>query len=494
MTDPQAPHATPPAPELGAPEPVRIEPGPEPGNPTTARLAGLAVVLLIAVVAALQQFAGSASESAASTGAAARGILPPTTQFELTAKVFTKITYAFEKSPVWGRQTVSQLDGTARTPEDRLRVAIVAGELLGPEAAEERLNDLNDDLEEGTELAEDAAAVEGIYVDGQSPGEGELDQLRTNHGWFGRLAIAGAKGPESDEHKRLVSGGQALVAIMLAVALGGGLALLAGAALLTAGAIVWANNPRFSRFRPGPRGGSVLIETVGVFVAAFLLLKLSTAVVAAIWPDTEVPTWFAMLCQWLLLLTLLWPWARGMPLGRAMHALGLHRGQGVLTEMGCGLVGYLACVPILVVGVIVSMILLMLYALGRRLAGLPEPPPPSNQVIEMVARTPVALAVLLFLLASLWAPLAEESIFRGALYGHLRRSWHWFPAAVVTALGFGLMHGYMILLLGPVIALGVGFSLMREWRGSLIAPMTAHCMHNAMVLALLLVVFRIVGD
>jgi membrane protease YdiL (CAAX protease family) len=166
-----------------------------------------------------------------------------------------------------------------------------------------------------------------------------------------------------------------------------------------------------------------------------------------------------------------------------------------MTEIGCGIVGYLACVPLLAAGVMVSLILVLVDKLLRAAIGVPEAPPPSNKIIEIVAgQQGTWMLVVLFLLATAWAPIAEESIFRGALYGHLRRRWHWFPAAVLSALGFGLMHHYPIVLMGGVTALGFGFALLREWRGSLIACATAHAIHNGTVLVLLLTVMRMLGD
>jgi len=88
----------------------------------------------------------------------------------------------------------------------------------------------------------------------------------------------------------------------------------------------------------------------------------------------------------------------------------------------------------------------------------------------------------------------NEAVFRGALYRHLRSRWAWPLAAAVTALAFGFMHGYPVLLLGPVISLGFGFALLREWRGSIISSMTAHCIHNAGVLMILLTVLGLIGD
>ena len=39
-----------------------------------------------------------------------------------------------------------------------------------------------------------------------------------------------------------------------------------------------------------------------------------------------------------------------------------------------------------------------------------------------------------------------------------------------------------------VATLGGIFAVMREQRGSLIAPMTAHCLHNSMVMAVVMAI------
>src|SRR5205085_634862 len=84
-------------------------------------------------------------------------------------------------------------------------------------------------------------------------------------------------------------------------------------------------------------------------------------------------------------------------------------------------------------GAVVSVTLMLLYQLLRLMMGLPEPAVPENPIIDILAgKTAPWLIILLMLLASLWAPLVEESVFRGALYRQLRSRWHWFPAALVS--------------------------------------------------------------
>jgi len=89
----------------------------------------------------------------------------------------------------------------------------------------------------------------------------------------------------------------------------------------------------------------------------------------------------------------------------------------------------------------------------------------------------------------LWAPVVEESIFRGALYRHTRWRSGAIVAGLLTAFVFAIMHGYAVIQLLMVGLLGVVFALMREWRGSLIGPMVAHFTHNAIVMTFVILLF-----
>ena len=78
--------------------------------------------------------------------------------------------------------------------------------------------------------------------------------------------------------------------------------------------------------------------------------------------------------------------------------------------------------------------------------------------------------LLLGLLATTWAPIVEETLFRGALYRFLR-SWSgvWVSALICGAM-FGAIHPYGSQGIVQVAASGVMYALLREWRGSLVAP------------------------
>lgn len=83
--------------------------------------------------------------------------------------------------------------------------------------------------------------------------------------------------------------------------------------------------------------------------------------------------------------------------------------------------------------------------------------------------------IILVVVAGLIIPLAEEVLFRGLLYGWLRR---WGPAVAMvgSALLFGLPHGPSSAL--PAALLGLGFAWLRERDGSLLGPVLLHVLNN----------------
>lgn len=92
--------------------------------------------------------------------------------------------------------------------------------------------------------------------------------------------------------------------------------------------------------------------------------------------------------------------------------------------------------------------------------------------------TPALVAVLLFVGVVL-APMWEEIVFRGALYGWLRRRFGIGFAATLSALLHALFH------LDPAVipalfAVFLVFALIYEWSSNLWAPILAHATNNTL--------------
>jgi membrane protease YdiL (CAAX protease family) len=80
-------------------------------------------------------------------------------------------------------------------------------------------------------------------------------------------------------------------------------------------------------------------------------------------------------------------------------------------------------------------------------------------------------------LALVAAPLFEEFIFRGLIFGGLRRSFGPWPAMLASAALFAVMHAALSLV--PVFVLGVVCAWVYERTRGLLAPMLAHATYNA---------------
>jgi membrane protease YdiL (CAAX protease family) len=86
-----------------------------------------------------------------------------------------------------------------------------------------------------------------------------------------------------------------------------------------------------------------------------------------------------------------------------------------------------------------------------------------------------------FALAVVAAPLCEEFIFRGLIYGGLRRSMPATQAMLASAAIFAVIHPPLSML--PVFVLGVCAAWTYERSKTLLAPMLVHAVYNAVVLS-----------
>jgi membrane protease YdiL (CAAX protease family) len=103
--------------------------------------------------------------------------------------------------------------------------------------------------------------------------------------------------------------------------------------------------------------------------------------------------------------------------------------------------------------------------------------------------SPAAVGVSL-LGAVIFAPVFEELIFRGLLYGTLRTRLRWPVAALATALVFAAAHGYGVAGFISVLLSGLLWSYAYERTASLLPAIAAHVLNNATVALTLMAVLR----
>jgi len=97
-----------------------------------------------------------------------------------------------------------------------------------------------------------------------------------------------------------------------------------------------------------------------------------------------------------------------------------------------------------------------------------------------------AALVAVCVLVTVIAPLAEETFFRGYFFGALRNWRGPWPAALITGLVFGAIHGGSAdaVFLVPLAILGFMLCVVREQTGSLLPCIALHAINNALAFAI----------
>jgi len=109
--------------------------------------------------------------------------------------------------------------------------------------------------------------------------------------------------------------------------------------------------------------------------------------------------------------------------------------------------------------------------------------PPSKDWFTVPKEIPAA--ILLFILATVFAPLTEEIVFRGWIYTSLRASFGVWAALLVSSAAFAAAHyedSHIYALV--VFPIGLGLGALRETTGSLKASISFHAFYNALAYAL----------
>lgn len=120
--------------------------------------------------------------------------------------------------------------------------------------------------------------------------------------------------------------------------------------------------------------------------------------------------------------------------------------------------------------------------LGESMGLTYEPSPIIGWLLESDSILTIALVCFS---AVVIAPLVEEFFFRGFTYPALRRRLGVWPAILVSSAYFSLIHFDFFSFL-PIMILGVAMAYLYERRQSIVAPAALHCMNNARVVGMLL--------
>jgi membrane protease YdiL (CAAX protease family) len=165
---------------------------------------------------------------------------------------------------------------------------------------------------------------------------------------------------------------------------------------------------------------------------------------------------------------LLYLWRTAQKRGVTLADIGFHAPKGLLSEIGYGIGGYCAVLPLVV----------FLGWVSRLLFQHDQTRTPNPIMPLMAGEQDPFRRLVIFLMVAVGAPLFEELFFRGALFSGLRARYGWVLSGVISGAIFAIAHPPQDWL--PIFGLGFAFATMREMRQSLVPSMTAHFLQNSL--------------
>lgn len=487
-------------PDVPSDPPRDAEPPPPllpPSRPPNALPWWLALVSLVALIFALQSFNAAPPEVLPDPARVSSPILKVYARYMLGVDRLMR-TWGPSGTPGTNGQLLEALATIEQSAEhliDRIRVVPIIGEFAGSAEALARLDEIDQELADDPSIdqgfRDDAALLRSIYTaDAGTPPDidpARADLFLKRHEWFARLALAHGIDASDPRRDALEVEGARTMAFLVGFLIMLILIFLASGVLFLLAAVLGGTNrirpallapPAVERSHAPLRARNALLESFVLFLLGFIAMSIvGGAIAAASGIDPS------MALVWLLPLVALWPLRRGMNWTQLRHAMGWTRGKGIAIEALCGVAAHLAGLPLVGLGLLLSLLIIAITGndASHPIAG------------EIDLSHPLAI-VGLFCMTTLWAPIVEETFFRGALYGHLRRvntlARRPIPvilASLITGLVFAVIHPQGVGGVPVLAALGMNFCFMREWRGSLVAPMTAHALHNAFITIVLIV-------
>jgi len=367
---------------------------------------------------------------------------------------------------------IRQMDEESVTPEDKIRAAILTGESRDTNAGLARLSSISG-IENHPDAADDIRSIRTIYQDGADAlPPVSKDRLIRRHGYVGRLVLAHGIPPDREPQKTLQA--EALWYVLRLSVLGFGLVILMVLSLgLFIGGCVWFSRGKIGRaYSAGASSGGTFLEGFALYLILFLGLGL---LLRYLGPLSLQWTWMALL---ILPAVYMWISLRGTTVEQLRQALGWHRGRGFLREVGAGLAGYVAGLVVIAIGCLVTVFLI-------RFSGVHA----ASPIVQELNGGPWHLLGL-YAIACVFAPVMEETMFRGVLFHHMRQRWGWAASAVVVSFIFAMLHPQGWVAVPALGAIAVVLAALREWRGSLIAPVAAHACNNFAVLTLALIFLK----
>jgi membrane protease YdiL (CAAX protease family) len=393
------------------------------------------------------------------------------------------------------------------TVGQRMRFAILAGELRGPDAALTQLHELDLKLAQAarTKTPEEQrvlnilnrlySAYDRGRFDAPTVSDADRDFLIEQLAWFGQLALAPAAGPNVPLRAEVMAAAHRTFMSVMTFARLIALIGLIGLVGLIVFTIYLAGGKVRSRLEPELGNHGIYAETFALWLALFVGLEVALTYA----PKGDARWSYSLAGEFLSLAALAWPVLRGLSWRQVRRDIGWTFGPRPLLEPFLGGLTYAMAWPLLAIGVLLFLLLSGIQQQFQGGAGAGDEFD-TNQVVSHPIVIPATapdwwLRLQIILLACVAAPLIEETIFRGVLYRHLRgasgrlgTAWSALLSAALTSFLFAALHPQGLLFVPVLMALALAFTLAREWRGTLIPGIVAHALTNGVTLTLIIVV------
>ncbi len=337
----------------------------------------------------------------------------------------------------------------------------------------------------------DPTAVDLIAAAGLEPDA--VDRFREDLGWFADLTLYSAAPDDQPQREAVLSEaktvfGLVIAAVTIALTAGG-----VGFVLLVIFITFLCMGRVRSRFGPLSPPHGLYMEAFTIWMFLFLGLQVAAGAISMTLP-ADYGLYPVVGAFFLSLLALFWPVMNGVPWSQVRADLGLRGGIG---EVLLGVPCYLAALPILAVGLGITLVLMLMAGMTSPSLADPFAPTggPAHPIILEAASGSWASRIGLLLTASVAAPVVEEIVFRGLLYRHLRDLSRGLGFALSVSFGclanaviFAAIHPQGWVAIPALASLAIAFTLAREWRGSLWPPMVMHAVSNGFVMIMLLTI------
>ena len=393
--------------------------------------------------------------------------------------------------------------------EQRLIYASLKNELEGPESAREYLDSLDERVEQlqaAEQLADVPADKQFKLTEEQQELRAAMGELLTEYdaGQFSDSAVSdeskelikdrlGFPGelfllPEGTAQKtardNLVDGATRSFAGGLIFGLIGLAVAAVGFGLCIGFPIMIYQNNLVSYFFNSPTNHNIYMETFAIWLVGFFgssialgFLGLGETTSILIQP---IVFFGSLSC-------LVYPLLRGLTFRQLRYDIGWTLDRPVQDTCFAGL-SYMATLPCLVPGIILIAVLSAIAGEFTELHEFARQTGPGHPIQEYLANGNWFVIITVMLTACVAAPVVEETMFRGVLYRHLRdwsQNWaRWISiafSAILNGFVFAAIHPQGIAAIPVLMTLAICFSLVREWRNSLLTPMLMHGIHNTLV-------------